>query len=70
VNRVHTPYPLHRSEREKGREIKCEKGGGERDKDSESEKEREGERELEYVFQLSTILIFIFKRNDGCHGTF
>jgi len=37
-----------------------------------SEREKEGERgrDVEYVFQLSRIVIFIFKRNDGCLGTF
>ncbi len=33
-------------------------------------REREKEREVEYVFQLSRLVIFIFKRNDGCLGTF
>jgi hypothetical protein len=35
----------------------------------ERERERERERNVEYVFKLSRIVIFIFKRNDGCLGT-
>ncbi len=41
---------------------------GERER--ERERERKKERDVEYVFQLSKIVIFIFKRNDGCLGTF
>jgi hypothetical protein len=52
-------------------------------REREREKEREGERErkrgrereereryVEYVFQLSRIAIFIFKRNDGALESF
>ncbi len=53
--RVSTPSSLVR-ERERGRERESEKEGGERGK--EGEREREKER------------VFIFKRNDGCLGTF
>jgi hypothetical protein len=62
VNRVRTPSSLVR-ERERERE---------RDKGREKERERERERErkVEYVFQLPRIVIFIFKRKDGCLGTF
>jgi hypothetical protein len=59
---VHT---LFTGQREREREgVKEWKRGRER------ESEKEGEREVEYVFQLSRIVIFIYKRNDGCLVTF
>ncbi len=42
----------------------------ERKREREKERERDREREVEYVFQLPRIVIFIFKRTDGCLGTF
>jgi hypothetical protein len=52
--------------------------GGERKRKRKREKEREreyvrkgeGERDVHYTFQLPRIVIFIFKRNDGCLCTF
>jgi hypothetical protein len=43
---------------------------GQRDIKRGRKREREREREVEYVFQLSRIVIYIFKRNDRCLGTF
>jgi hypothetical protein len=40
----------------------------EKEKEREREGKREGEREKER--EMSRIVIFIFKRNDGCPGTF
>ncbi len=34
------------------------------------EGERESEKEGEKILNMSRIVIFIFKRNDGCLGTF
>jgi hypothetical protein len=34
------------------------------------ERKRERERERERDVEMSRIVIFIFKRNDGCLGTF
>jgi hypothetical protein len=56
VNRVRTPSsPVREREKEEGRE---------------REKERERERDVEYIIELSRIVIFHFKKNDGCLGTF
>ncbi len=62
-------HPLHQSERERERKR-------ERERERKGEKkrefvcERETERYVEYVFQLSRIVILIFKRIYGCLGTF
>ena len=42
----------------------------EREREGEREREREKEGERERDVELSRIVIFIFKRNDGCLGTF
>jgi hypothetical protein len=63
-------HPLHSSEREKEREKyherererKREREGGERGRERKKEREREKKGGRERVF--------IFKRNDGCLGTF
>ncbi len=43
-------------------------GGRDREKEREAKREREREREIEKKGER--IVIFIFKRNDGRHGTF
>jgi hypothetical protein len=70
---MHTLFSGQRvRERERG-EIKRERGR-EREREGERGREREGERgrerEGERDVESSRIFIFIFKRNDGCLGTF
>jgi hypothetical protein len=62
-------HPLQRSERE--REIKRERESG-RERGRERERKREGEREGERgrLREREKERVFIFKRNDGCSGTF
>jgi hypothetical protein len=57
--------PVREREREGGREK-------EREKEKERERNKEGgrERERKIEGELSRIVIFIFKRNDGCLDTF
>ncbi len=43
---------------------------GEREKEGERERVRKGERERRERYVENGCLIFIFKRNDGCLGTF
>jgi hypothetical protein len=70
------PQSVSQRERESVRERVCEREReGERDKEIERDKEgervrereREGETERDVKYGC---LIFIFKRNDGCLGTF
>jgi hypothetical protein len=67
-------HRLHQSERERERKREREEEG-EREKESgrERKRERERERDVEYVQSIGLwfrVVIFIFKRNDGCLGTF
>jgi hypothetical protein len=62
---VHT---LFTSQRERERERETERG-----REREGKKEREkrgGERQIERDVELSRIVVFIFKRDDRCIGTF
>ncbi len=62
-------HPLHQSEREReGEKERGKERERERKKEGkrEREREKEGERERERDVELPRIVIFIFKRNDGC----
>jgi hypothetical protein len=62
-------HPLHQSERERERERERKDGERESERERERERKREKERERQ-MLNIPRIVIFIFKRNDTCLGTF